>query len=140
MAKEKIFPHEVLEILKEKHHVKRKDIAEILECSTATVSKKINKLVKGGENIGYNNSGVFILNKTDIKDDTNRDLARKWLDHVINVLQMWAHRGNNHKAIALEVRKRFPKELNNKELTEFKGGLLLVTRAVDAILLDKELS
>ena len=133
-----VLPSDVLSILENSGTATRADIASELECSTGTVSRKVSELVKDGEPIGFNKRGLFIQHKDAITDN-NADLARAWINRIFNSLKMWAQRGNNHKAIAIEARKRIAKELTRDERNKLRGELLLITRVIDATNLDEDL-
>lgn len=135
----KVLPTDVLNILEREGQITRTIIARELECSSGTVSRKVRRLIKDGENIGFDKEGLFIQHPEDIKNPANVDRARAWTDRVFNTLIMWAHRGNNQKKVAIEARKRFAGELTYEERKTLKSHLLLIGRVVDAINLDEEL-
>lgn len=133
-----VLPSDVLTILQNNRSATRAEIARELECSIGTVSRKISELVKDGEPIGFNKQGLFIQDKN-VMSDTDADQARAWINRIFNSLKMWAQRGNNHKAIAIEARKRIAKELTRDERNKLRGELLLITRVIDATNLDEDL-
>ena len=63
----------------------------------------------------------------------------KWVDRITSSLIMWAHRGNNHRPIAIEARKQIASKLTKDERERLKSNLLLITRVVDAVQLDEDL-
>ncbi len=139
MAKTRVAKEDVLASLQKHRHCKRREVAAELGCSEVTISNKVRELIKDGEDIGFDSKGLFYLDVDTIKKAGSRDTARKYLDRITKSLWMWAKRGNSHKKIALAVRKQFVKEFTKEELTQFKEGLLLVGRAVDVVLFDKEI-
>ena len=137
---ETVFPTDVLTALEQRGgQATRAEIATDLDCSTGTVSKKIAQLVHDGENIGFGKNGLFLQNKEDVYTKEGADLAHAWTKRLFNSLKMWAQRGNNHRAVAIEARKRFAKELTRDERETLKGHLLLISRVVDAVNLDEDL-
>jgi len=134
-----VLPSDVLSILESRDQATRAEIAEQLECCPGTVSHKISRLVKDGENIGFNKAGLFLQNKEDITNDNNADLAMQWTNRIFNSLKMWARRGGNHKSVAIAARRRLAKELTKEERKALKGELLLINRVIDATDLDEEL-
>ncbi len=136
--KEKVSANDVLESLKRTGRATRFEIATDLECSTATVSKKVAKLVKDGENIGFDNSGLFIYNKADMVKKENAENEHNWSKRVVASLAQWARRGNNTRPILIEARKHFGKELTTQERKQLKSHLLMITRVVDAVDIDEE--
>ena len=137
--KAKVLPIDVLDMLKANGQITRAKIASELNCHPLTVTGKVSRLIKDGENIGFNRKGLFILNKKDVQSQEDAELAMGWNNHVINVIKMWIRRGNNHRSVAIEARKRLGKELTLDERKILKQQLLLITRVVDAIDLDEEL-
>ena len=139
MAKNaEILPSDVLVELKARGRTTRRELANALGCSKGTISRKIAVLVMKGENIGFDREGLFIQTDIDYKEDGF--LTRKWVDSITHHLEMWATRGNNHRAVAIEVRKRFAKELSRQERDKLKDQLLLISRVIDAVNLDEELA
>jgi len=138
--KPKILPIQVLEILQREEHTTRAIIAEELDCSTATISKKVARLIKDGENIGFDKEGLFIYNKADMAEKGNANHAWIWGKRIVSSLTMWAQRGNNTRTVLIEARRRFSKELTFNERKQLKSNLLMITRVVDAVDLDEELS
>jgi len=134
-----IFPNDVLEILSSNGSMTRGEIANVLDCSTSTISKKISKLIKDGENIGFNHHGLFLVKSEDIDNFNNADLALEWHQRICNSLVMWAKRGGNNKRVAIEARKLLRSNLSIEERKSLKQQLLLTTRVLDAIALDAEL-
>ena len=141
MGLTKVLPNDVLEVLEGTYdgHATRKQLALSIGCSIGTISRKIAVLIVGGENIGFDRSGVFIQHKEDMTDKKKVDRADAWRGRIIASLVMWAKRGNNHKPIAIEARKQFAKKLTTDERKLLKANLLLITRVVDAVDLDEEL-
>lgn len=137
--KQRILPTDVLEVLEKEVHTTRQKIAQKLDCSTATISKKVAKLVEDGENIGFDKYGLFIYQKDDMGDRQNAADARNWGRRIINSLTMWAKRGNNTRPVLVEARRRWGKELSREERGQLKSNLLMITRVVDAVELDEEL-
>ena len=137
--KQKILAANVLETLEKTGRATRSEIAIELDCSAATVSKKVAILIKDGENIGFDKYGLFIHNKADMKEKENADHEKIWGKRIINSLIMWACRGNNTKPILIEARRQFGKELTLDERKQLKSNLLMITRVVDAVNLDEEL-
>ncbi len=135
----RIFPNDVLEILSSNGSMKRSELANVLDCSTSTISRKINRLIKDGENIGFNHHGLFIVKSGDIDNINNADLALDWHQRICNSLVMWAKRGGNNKRVAIEARKLLRSNLSIEERKSLKQQLLLTTRVLDAIALDAEL-
>ena len=137
---EQVLASDVLNELEKRGQATRREIADTLECSEGTVSRKVAELIKDGEGIGFDRTGLFIQHKDDIiGDNSEADRARSWMNRVYNSLKMWAQRGNNHKQIAIEARKRFAKELTRQERESLKNQLLMISRVVDAVNLDEEL-
>jgi len=136
---ERILPNDVLEILSANGQTTRGEIARSLDCCTATITKKINRLIKDGENIGFNKQGLFIVNRDDVDSLDDADLVLEWQRRICNSLVMWAKRGGNNKKVAIEARKRLHEELSREERKSLKQQLLLATRVLDAITLDDEL-
>ncbi len=139
MAHERILPTDVLAELEKRGQATRAELAESLECSEETISRKVAVLIKDGENIGFDKAGLFVQHKEDASSKDGADRARIWMARIINSLKMWAQRGNNQKAVAIEARKRFASELTREERNRLKGNLLLIGRVVDAVNLDEEL-
>ncbi len=137
---ETVYPNDVLVALEENNgSATRAQLGTMLGISEGTVSRKVAKLIKAGENIGFDKSGLFIQSKSDMHDPEEYDRAKAWTQRVVASLQMWAKRGNNHKPIAIEARKVFAKQLNADERQMLKSNLLLIARVVDAVDLDEEL-
>ena len=137
--KEKVLANDVLEYLERERHATRAEIAKALDCSTATISKKVAALIKDGENIGFDKYGLFIYNKSDM---TDRDCAlneQNWGNRVVASLAQWARRGNNTRPILIAARRQFGKELTKEERKLLRANLLMITRVVDAVDLDEEL-
>ncbi len=137
--KEKISANDVLESLKRTGSATRFEIATELKCSTATISKKVARLIKDGENIGFDKSGLFIYNKEDMADRENALHETNWGDRVVSSLLQWARRGNNTRPILIAARRQFGKELTKEDRKSLKASLLMITRVVDAVDLDEEL-
>ena len=137
--RQRILPADVLQILERDGQTTRAKIAEELKCSSVTVSHKVAKLIKDGENIGFGKDGLFIYGREDMADQTSAEQAWKWGNRIVNSLQMWAQRGNNTRPILLEARRRWGKELTRDERMQLRSNLLLMTRVVDAVNLDEEL-
>lgn len=137
---ERVFPNDVLQILSANGQTTRREIAQALDCCTATITRKINQLVKDGENIGFNKEGLFLVNREDIQSVGDADLILEWQNRICNSLVMWAKRGGNNKRVAIEARKRLHAELSKEERKALKQQLLLAARVLDAIALDDELS
>lgn len=137
--KAKILPVEILDTLKSNGQMTREQIAEEHDCCPSTIGRKVKELIHDGENIGFNQYGYFLLNKGDIQSQEDAEMAMAWTNRVITVLKGWAKRGNNHKSIAIESRKRLGNELDREERKILKQQLLLINRVVDAIDLDEEL-
>lgn len=135
----RVSPTDVLTELENQGHATRGEIAAIIGCSEGTVSRKVSRLIKDGEDIGFDKNGLFIQHKGDATTEAGAELARAWINRIVNSLVMWAHRGNNHRPIALEARRRFAQELTQEERKLLKGQLLLIGRVVDAVDLDEEL-
>lgn len=138
---ETILPNDVLIALEDfGGSAKRADIAQRLECSEGTVSRKVAQLIKSGENIGFDRDGLFIQHPKDVHSMNGYDRAAAWRDRIVVSLIMWSKRGNNHKPVAISARKRFAKELTREERNTLKSQLLLISRVVDAVNLDEELA
>lgn len=137
--KEKILANDVLESLKRTGNATRFEIATELDCSTATISKKVAQLIKDGENIGFNKSGLFIYNKEDMADRDSALHEQNWGNRVVSSLAQWARRGNNTRPILIAARRQFGKELTKDERKLLRANLLMITRVVDAVDLDEEL-
>lgn len=137
--KQKILATDVLESLQRTGRATRNEIAMELDCSTATISKKVATLIGRGENIGFDKYGLFIYGKKDINEKDNADHEQAWGNRIINSLTMWARRGNNTKPILIAARRQFGKELTVQERKQLKSHLLMITRVVDAVDLDEEL-
>lgn len=137
--KEKTSVKEILNVLERKGHATRADIADELDCSMATVSKKVAILVKNGENIGFNKYGLFVYNREDMENLLNVKDTRVWGNRICRTLAAWAQRGNNIRPILIQARQKWGKELTKDERKLLKSNLLLITRVVDAIDLDEEL-
>ncbi len=138
---ETVYPSDVLEELQKRGgSATRAEIAQGLDCSTGTISRKISMLVKDGENIGFGRRGVFLQTAEEMNDKDNRDRARTWTKRIVASLIQWAYRGNNHKPVAIAARKAFSQELTRDERKSLRESLLLIMRVVDAIDLDEDLS
>lgn len=138
--KQKVLPADVLAVLVSEGRATRAEIAEELKCSTATISKKVAKLIEDGENIGFDSDGLFYFANDDMAKKENADDERNWVRRIVNSLQMWATRGNNTRKVAIEARRRWGKELTSDERKFLKSNLLMITRVVDAVELDEELA
>ncbi len=138
--KEKVLANDVLEYLEQARHATRADIAKALDCSTATISKKVAALVKDGENIGFDKYGLFIYNKEDMTDRECALNEQNWGNRVVSSLLQWARRGNNTRPILIAARRQFGKELTKDERKLLRANLLMITRVVDAVDLDEELN
>ena len=138
-SNKRVLPADVLAELENQGHATRGEIAAIIGCSEGTVSRKIARLIKDGEDIGFDRKGLFIQHKGDGVTKNGSELARSWINRIVNSLVMWAHRGNNHRPIAIEARRRFAQELTQDERRLLKGQLLLIGRVVDAVDLEDEL-
>lgn len=137
--KEKVSANDVLENLQRTGRATRLEIAKELDCSTATVSKKVATLIKDGENIGFDNSGLFIYNQSDMDERDNAEHEQAWGQRIVASLAQWARRGNNTRSILIAARRRFGKELSQEERKQLRSNLLMITRVVDAVDLDEEL-
>lgn len=138
--KQKVSPSDVLDLLEKYEHITRAQVAEELDCSSATISKKVAKLIKDGENIGFDRQGLFIYNKSDMEVKENAETQLNWNRRIVTSLTGWAQRGNNNRPVLIEARRRFGKELTLDERKQLKSNLLMITRVVDAVNLDEELS
>ena len=136
---QKVFPSEILAILEREGQATRKEISSEIGCSIETVSRKVATLIKDGENIGFDRSGLFLQNAEDVDNVESVDQMKKWTNRIYNTLMIWAKRGNNQKAVAIEARKRIAGELSKEERAKLKDELLLITRVIDATNLDEEL-
>ena len=137
--KEKVLANDVLELLKRTVRATRAEIAKELDCSTVTISKKVAVLIKDGENIGFDNSGLFIYSKADMTEKENAENEQNWSRRIVASLAQWARRGNNTRPILIAARKEFGKELSSDERKQLRSNLLMITRVVDAVDLDEEL-
>lgn len=135
----RVSPADVLTELENQGRATRGEIAAALDCSEGTVSRKVAQLIKDGEDIGFDRNGLFIQHKGDGQTQDGAELARAWTNRIVNSMVMWAHRGNSHRPIAVEARRRFAQELTQEERKLLKGQLLLIGRVVDAVDLDEEL-
>jgi len=138
---EAVYPSDVLNQLNALGgRATRAQIAAGLDCSTGTVSRKISKLVKDGEDIGFDRKGLFVHTPADMVNKDKRQEARVWTKRVVDTLMQWAYRGNNHKAVAIAARKGFSEELTRDQRRSLRENLLMIGRVVDSVDLDEELS
>ena len=136
----KVSPIEVLDYLRRVGKATRQEIALALDCSMGTISKKVATLVRAGENIGFNQDGLFLFEKGDIRDLGDAQTEYKWCLRVVDTLAQWARRGNSTRPIMIEARRIFGTELDRAELKRLKSNLLFITRVVDAADLEEELT
>jgi DNA-binding MarR family transcriptional regulator len=137
--KQKVLPIDVLAYLQEHDKATRAQIAGHLNCSPVTISNKVATLIKDGENIGFNNKGLFLYSKEDMKNESFAIHEQDWGRRIVNSLTQWARRGNNTRPILIAARQQFGKELTKEERKHLRANLLMLTRVVDAVDLDEEL-
>ena len=133
----KVYPNDVLEVIKHDGPIKKREVARILKCGVSTISKRVRQLLEDREHILFSRNGYEHVGTV---DEDNAPLVRQNERWLIGTMKRLAVHGHDMKPLLIQARKVLTSDMTKDERKILKSHLLMIGRLIEAVEVDEELN
>ena len=132
----KVYPSEILEILKSQQRCTRSYLAEAFGCSQVTISLKIRELRECGEKIYFDKDGFFLLDK--IRDNEEHESIKLYGEWIIKTVAGVLKCGDSLKPLLQQSKEYLKLNMNAEERKELKKAVQKINGLLEYASLDDD--